>query len=431
MTGRADRSDPLFAPSAKAHTGTRRGLESDMSHIKVKMIKGHPYLYQVRSERKGSRVVQIFEKYLGRAEKYNNSEDNMGEDLTTGQQPNQEAKEVNASAADWEIFRSEIYKRDNGICWACNEFVELKAYDLGHLVDRCNGGQDAWENLAVMHKRCNQSKPKHNTLEEAIIWKMRTRFLSTAKPAVLPSDTTPNKTYPYPKIKAQPKPRLQTMPTTIPENTHQTFISDNELKMEALRLIGKLLGTPMAEPSRGLFPGRPLAARPTNTPIGTNAYIRQYRRTNQKFQLKPPTPLTQEQLDKIKPLTICWIQGRPMGVPMWKVLPPPYNPEDIFSVRITPPGAHDSGLGGIRETLQIIGGTAPQDTDITFNIGMQTYHITVVNGKLSITFKTSNASNSGNRRQTVGMGTGQIPIDLWRQAKAQGISFEDFLASYN
>lgn len=182
------------------------------------MIKGHPYLYQVRSERNGSRVVQVFEKYLGRAEKYNDSEDNME------QQSNQEIKEVNASAANWEIFRSEIYKRDNGICWVCNEYVELKDYDLGHLVDRCNGGQDVWENLAVMHKRCNQSKPKHNTLEEAMIWKMRTRFLSTAQPSMFPIDIVQNKTYPYPKAKSQPKPISQTIPTTIPQNTHQIII---------------------------------------------------------------------------------------------------------------------------------------------------------------------------------------------------------------
>lgn len=38
-----------------------------MSYTTVKTIKGHDYLYQVRSERRGGRVVQIFERYLGPA----------------------------------------------------------------------------------------------------------------------------------------------------------------------------------------------------------------------------------------------------------------------------------------------------------------------------------------------------------------------------
>ncbi len=39
-----------------------------MSYLTTKYIKGNPYLYQVRSERRGDRVVQVFERYLGRAE---------------------------------------------------------------------------------------------------------------------------------------------------------------------------------------------------------------------------------------------------------------------------------------------------------------------------------------------------------------------------
>ncbi len=39
-----------------------------MSYLTIKYIKGNPYLYQVRSERRGDRVVQVFERYLGRAE---------------------------------------------------------------------------------------------------------------------------------------------------------------------------------------------------------------------------------------------------------------------------------------------------------------------------------------------------------------------------
>jgi len=80
--------------------------------------------------------------------------------------------------ARWNMLRSDIYIRDKGICWICNSKVELNDYDLGHLIDRCNHGQDDYDNLAVMHKKCNISKPRHTTLEEAMKWKLTPRYLS-------------------------------------------------------------------------------------------------------------------------------------------------------------------------------------------------------------------------------------------------------------
>lgn len=88
-------------------------------------------------------------------------------DLTTRQR----AKRVSNNALyDW--LRSEVYIRDRGICWVCNEFATLKDYDLGHLVDRSNGGNASLDNCAVMHKRCNSIKPRHNTLEDATTWRL-------------------------------------------------------------------------------------------------------------------------------------------------------------------------------------------------------------------------------------------------------------------
>ncbi len=40
-----------------------------MTYLTVKYIKGNPYLYEVRSERDGDRVRQVFVRYLGRADK--------------------------------------------------------------------------------------------------------------------------------------------------------------------------------------------------------------------------------------------------------------------------------------------------------------------------------------------------------------------------
>src|SRR5450759_4586865 len=80
--------------------------------------------------------------------------------------------------ARWDMLRSDIYIRDNGMCWVCNEKVELRDFDLGHLIDRCNGGADAYDNLAVMHKHCNITKPRHYTLEEAMKWKLTAQYLT-------------------------------------------------------------------------------------------------------------------------------------------------------------------------------------------------------------------------------------------------------------
>lgn len=81
--------------------------------------------------------------------------------------------------AKWDMLRSDIYIRDKGICWVCNAKVELKDYDLGHLVDRCNGGADDYDNLAVMHKHCNISKPRHTSLEQAMKWKLTPSYLTS------------------------------------------------------------------------------------------------------------------------------------------------------------------------------------------------------------------------------------------------------------
>lgn len=71
-------------------------------------------------------------------------------------------------------IRSDVYIRDMGLCWVCNRFVELADYHVGHLVDKCMGGEDDIGNLAVMHSLCNLSKPRHKSMEDALKWQMET-----------------------------------------------------------------------------------------------------------------------------------------------------------------------------------------------------------------------------------------------------------------
>jgi len=420
-----------YAPNANRHIGIEKRLESNMSYTVIKMIKGHPYLYLVRGERRGSRTIQVYEKYLGRADKFVESGENMinaSEVKELLEQKALRAQELNQSDADWQTLRSEIYNRDNGMCWICNKFVELQDYELGHLVDRCNGGQDIYENLAVMHKGCNNSKPKHYTLEEAIVWKLRTRYLATERPTALFGNPPEPKTYSYPKVKKQPKTRVKRTPKPtpqdIPRTIPQAIAGDNELKMEALRLLGQILDTPTKQPT------------PKRHYTSYNEYENRrpinYKRHHHN---KPPKPTSPELLARITAGTLCWIQGRPQGpgdnenVPMWKVLPPPYHQDSIFTIRTTPPGATDNGGHNIRETLQVIGGALTQEVNI--DMGHSHIHITPNGDTPSITLSSSKQSNNNTaRNRTVGMGKGQIPLEEWYEAKAQGITFKDFVASY-
>jgi len=140
-----------------------------MSHTVVKVIKGIPYSYQVRSERKGNRVVQIYEKYLGRID------DALAKKMGL-QLPTNITKENDEKTPHWYVLRKEIYKRDKGICWICHNPIPSDEYELGHLVDRCNGGHTDYDNLAAMHAYCNQHKPSHKTIQEHLEWLLKTRY---------------------------------------------------------------------------------------------------------------------------------------------------------------------------------------------------------------------------------------------------------------
>jgi hypothetical protein len=86
---------------------------------------------------------------------------------------------------EWDKLRSEIYVRDRGICWVCNRFVLLSQYELGHLIDWCMGGKAVYENLAVMHGYCNDVKPHHSTLEEAMRWRLTPRYIIETPPKAI------------------------------------------------------------------------------------------------------------------------------------------------------------------------------------------------------------------------------------------------------
>lgn len=82
----------------------------------------------------------------------------------------------------WARLRREVYARDEGRCQVCLLKVG-RAWDAGHLVDRCVGGAAALENLVLMCQHCNRTrKPIHRTLEEAIVWLAEQRDLARNQP---------------------------------------------------------------------------------------------------------------------------------------------------------------------------------------------------------------------------------------------------------
>jgi hypothetical protein len=147
----------------------------------------------------------------------------------------------------------------------------------------------------------------------------------------------------------------------------------------------------------------------------------------------------EEQVAKILPGTAVWIQGRPKGsgdrdnVGMYRVLPPPYQQEDSFAMREPPPGYKDmgwSGKGMARQSLQIIGGTPDKDIE-DIDLGWVRINIRVGGGKPEIEYVHDTEANVGQRNKTVGMGRGQIPIEAWEEAKARGVKYDEFIATYN
>lgn len=189
---------------------------------------------------------------------------------------------------EWNKLRSNIYIRDKGICWICNTFVELSDYELGHLVDKTTGGLPIFDNVVVMHTKCNATKPLHRNLEECLKWKLSLNYKCGIEMPILKKS-----------IKVQ-----------------------------------------------------------------------------------------QAKLDKIKPLTITWMQGRAR----WFIPPREdgkYYSEDKFSIgsgiKVNGCTKWATGKGSIQSTLEIIGDSPDINiSDTLINIGVINALITKVNGKLNI-----------------------------------------------
>lgn len=373
----------------------------------------------------------------------------MEDAFTIGARLKQEALEArDNNEAEWYKLRSQAYLRDNGVCWVCHKFIELIDYDCGHLIDRCMGGQDVIDNLAPMHKTCNLSKPKHQTLEDAVRWQLNQQ--NNQLPMSMFDES---KSVSRPIFKERynrvPKQQLSLITPQNNINTEESNISksnpilqsspdikDNNspVQIEAIKLLSQILN---------------MKPQDINLPISNDEWLKpsysqknrpkiDYDKTPRKLtesELSKEAQKYQEQIQKIKPGTICWMQGKPTYIgfnkaPMWRILPPPYTKEVAFIMRRNPPNVIDTGATTIYETMQIIGGELEKDIDINFELGCAFYHIFSVNKILNVKSKSNIVANNGDPNLTIGFGRNQIPVDEWKEAKSKGIPLSKFKEMY-
>jgi hypothetical protein len=103
----------------------------------------------------------------------------------------------------------------------------------------------------------------------------------------------------------------------------------------------------------------------------------------------------------------------------------------MFTTREIPKGYEDRGYqgeGSAFKSIQIVGGN-PSNNVHNIDLGFVNINIDMVNGEPVISYSSNADSNTGTREQTIGMGEGQIPVEVWKQAKAQGITKTELINS--
>jgi hypothetical protein len=232
--------------------------------------------------------------------------------------------------AKWLELRSRIYLRDKAICWVCNEFVALTDYDLGHLVARSNGGKDDYDNLVVMHTKCNLHYPRNTNLSDAISQKL------------IPQN-----------VSLPPLPSIRTNGNAI-QNQSISYKQSN--------------------------------VKPIINLIVNNDYkIKQIKR---KHQVSKPKSLPQFKLDKIIPLTVTWIQGKAR----WFIPPRTdgtYHKEDKFACgsNIIIAGCTKTGdrYSSPYDTIEIIGEDEQHKfSEAILEFGISIARISRINGELKM-----------------------------------------------
>jgi hypothetical protein len=104
----------------------------------------------------------------------------------------------------------------------------------------------------------------------------------------------------------------------------------------------------------------------------------------------------------------------------------------LYTTRETPAGYVDEGWegkGAAKASLQIIGGKPLGDIS-NIDLGFARINIKVGGTEPAIEYVHDEDANVGSRNKTVGRGRGQIPLEAWEEAKAEGQNYRDFVRGY-
>jgi hypothetical protein len=118
--------------------------------------------------------------------------------------------------------------------------------------------------------------------------------------------------------------------------------------------------------------------------------------------------------------------------PMYKVIVSPYNDGDMFTTRQLPRGYEDKGFegeGSAFKSIQILGGI-PSKSIRNLDLGFARVNVDFEGKNPVLSYVHDEDSNTGERSKTVGYGRGQIPVEVWQEAKARGVSYRDFVKGY-
>jgi hypothetical protein len=236
-------------------------------------------------------------------------------------------------------------------------------------------------------------------------------------------------------------PSVSPTPTSIPSSAPSPSTVPSSVPTPSPVPVPTPQPVPQPQPQPLPMPQPVPVPTPTPTPIPLPQPLPLGSRQEEKKRVSPKgLSLSEDKeaqqaiIDNAPEGTIIVLQGRPQykgetTAPMFKVLVPPYD--EFFTTRQTPKGYVDEGFtgkGSAFKSVQIIGKLDKPVRNV--DLGFVKVDVDIVDGKPVISYAQDESSNSGERSMTVGMGKGQIPIEEWDKAKSEGVSYEDFIASY-
>ena len=79
-------------------------------------------------------------------------------------------------------FRTEVWKRDNGVCQYCGHPLDFEGFEIDHVVPTSRGGPNVIENMRLSCFSCNSSKRAHDI--EAIRRSLARGYIEEAVSAI-------------------------------------------------------------------------------------------------------------------------------------------------------------------------------------------------------------------------------------------------------